>query len=402
MTPTGRTPLEGITVLDASRVLSGPFCTMQLGDLGADVVSVERPDGGDQTRGWTPPTYGDSGESAYYLSINRNKRSVTLDLAGERGREVFHDIAAKADVLVENFRVGKMEEWGLGYEDLGAENPGLVYCSISGYGQDGPYSDRPAYDLLMQAEGGMMSITGEAGRPPVRVGVAVADIVAGMYATQSILAALLDRELSGGGGDRIDVSLFDSVVALQTYMASSYFATGDPPGRMGSRHPNIVPYQAFPTADGYVVVACASENLWPKLCEALSRPDLADDERFATNDDRVRNREELEEILTAEIAAYDTGEVTDRFEEHGVPANPVNDMAAVFDHPQVAARGMHRSVSHPTAGEVEMPGSPMNFAGLSVRIDRHPPQLGEHTDEVLGEFGYSEAEIDALRRDGVV
>ena len=276
------TPLDGVTVLDASRVLSGPFCTMQLGDLGAEVVKIERPDGGDQTRGWTPPTYGDSEASAYYLSINRNKRSVTLNLASERGRELFRELAVEADVLVENFRVGKMAEWGLGYEALREENPGLVYCSISGYGQDGPYSDRPAYDLLMQAEGGMMSITGEPGRPPVRVGVAIADIVAGMYATQSILAALLDRELSGGGGEYIDVSLFDSIVALQTYIASAYFATGDPPGRMGSGHPNIVPYRAFPTADGYVVVACASENLWPKFCEALDRPDLVDEDRFAT------------------------------------------------------------------------------------------------------------------------
>jgi crotonobetainyl-CoA:carnitine CoA-transferase CaiB-like acyl-CoA transferase len=402
MTPTDRTPLDGLTVLDASRVLSGPFCTMQLGDLGADVVKIERPDGGDQTRGWTPPTYGDSGESAYYLSINRNKRSVTLNLASERGREVFRDLAAEADVLVENFRVGKMDEWGLGYDDLSAGNPGLVYCSISGYGQDGPYSDRPAYDLLMQAEGGMMSITGEPGRPPVRVGVAIADIVAGMYATQSILAALLDRELSDGGGERIDVSLFDSIVAMQTYMASSYFATGDPPGRMGSQHPNIAPYQAFPTADGYVVVACASENLWPKFCAALDRPDLVDDERFATNDDRVRNREALEETLAAEISAYDTDEVTDLFETHGVPANPVNDMADVFDHPQVAARGMRRSVSHPTTGEVEMPGSPMNFADLATVLARHPPRHGEHTAEVLEEFGYAPEDVDALRDEGVL
>jgi crotonobetainyl-CoA:carnitine CoA-transferase CaiB-like acyl-CoA transferase len=402
MTPTDRTPLDGVTVLDASRVLSGPYCTMQLGDLGADVVKVERPDGGDQTRGWTPPTYGDSEASAYYLSINRNKRSVTLNLASERGREVFREMAREADVLVENFRVGKMDEWGLGYDDLSADNPGLVYCSISGYGQDGPYRDRPAYDLLMQAEGGLMSITGEPGRPPVRVGVAIADIIAGAYATQSILAALLDRELSGGGGEYIDVSLFDSIVAFQTYMASYYFATGDPPERMGSQHPTISPYQAFPTADGYVVVACASENLWPKLCDALDRPELADDERFATNDDRVRNREELEEILTAEISDYDTAEVTDLFQEYGVPANPVNDMADVFDHPQVAARDMRQSVPHPTAGEVEMPGSPMNFADLSTVLDRHPPEHGEHTDEILREFGYSESEIEALRRDGAL
>jgi len=396
------TPLDGVTVLDASRVLSGPFCTMQLGDLGAEVIKVERPDGGDQTRGWTPPTYGDSEASAYYLSINRNKRAVTLNLASARGRDLFRELAVEADVLVENFRVGKMADWGLGYEDLRAENPGLVYCSISGYGQDGPYKDRPAYDLLMQAEGGMMSITGEPGRPPVRVGVAIADIVAGMYATQAILAALLERELSGGGGEYIDVSLFDSIVALQTYMASSYFATGDPPGRMGSGHPNIVPYRAFPTTDGYVVVACASENLWPKFCEALDRPDLIEDERFATNDDRVRNRDELEAILEDVIGEYDTETITGRFQDHGVPANPVNDMADVFDHPQVAPREMRRSLSHPTVGEVEMPGSPMNFAGADTAFDRHPPTLGEHTAEVLAELGYAESEIESLREDGIL
>ncbi len=395
-------PLEGITVLDASRVLSGPFCTMQLGDLGADVIKVERPDGGDQTRGWKPPTYGDSEESAYYLSINRNKRSVAVNLTTERGREILRSIAADADVLVENFRVGQMDSWGLGYEDLKEDNPDLVYCHITGYGETGPYSERPAYDLIMQAEGGLMSITGESGREPARVGVAIVDIAAGMYATQAILARLFRREFADSGGDKIDISLFDSVVAWQTYMASFYFGTDDPPGRMGSRHPTIVPYQAFPTKDDYVVVACASENIWPRFCEALGREELIEDVRFETNEKRVDNREELEAILTAEIEAYTTEEIVDKLQEHDVPARSVNDMADVFSHPQTEARNMRRRMDHPTVGDVEMPGSPMNFQNGQTAFDEHPPGLGEQTTEILDGLGYTEEEIGALRDDGVV
>lgn len=395
-------PLDGITVLDASRVLSGPFCTMQLGDLGADVIKVERPGVGDQTRGWTPPSYGGSDESAYYLSINRNKRSMTLNLASAEGREVFRELAREADALVENFRVGKMSEWGLGYDDLREENPGLVYCKISGYGETGPHSERPAYDLVMQAEGGMMSITGEADSEPVRVGVAMADLATGMYATQAVLAALFRREFADTGGDRIAVSLFESIVAWQTYMASYYFATGEPPGRMGSRHPTIAPYQAFPTEDDWVVVACASEHIWPRFCAALDREDLADDERFATNERRVDNREELEEVLAAELSEYGTDEAVEVFHDHDVPAAPVNDMADVFTHPQVEARNVRRALEHPTAGEVEMPDSPMNFAGMATAFDRHPPLLGEHTDEILAKLGYSDREIQAFHENDVV
>ncbi|WP_436901803.1 CaiB/BaiF CoA transferase family protein [Halovenus halobia] len=395
-------PLEGLTVLDASRVLSGPFCTMQLGDLGADVIKVERPDGGDQTRGWKPPTYGDSEESAYYLSINRNKRSIAVNLTTEHGREILRNIAADADVLVENFRVGQMDSWGLGYEDLKEDNPDLVYCHITGYGETGPYSERPAYDLIMQAEGGMMSITGEQGREPVRVGVAIADIAAGMYATQAILARLFRREFADSGGDKLDISLFDSIVAWQTYMASYYFGTGDPPGRMGSRHPTIAPYQAFPTKDDYVVVACASEHIWPRFCRALDREELVEDERFETNEKRVDNREELDAILGAEIEKYTTAEIVEQLQEHDVPARAVNDMADVFSHPQMEARNMRRTMSHPTVGEVEMPGSPMNFQNGQTAFDEHPPGLGEQTAEILDELDYTEEEIAALRDDGVV
>jgi crotonobetainyl-CoA:carnitine CoA-transferase CaiB-like acyl-CoA transferase len=387
-------PLEGLTVLDASRVLVGPFCTMQLGDLGADVIKIERPDGGDQTRGWHPPNYGD--ESAYYVSINRNKRSVTLNLTTEEGRDVFRDLASEADVLVENFRVGKMEEWDLGYETLREANPELVYCSLSGYGEWGPHKDRPAYDIMMQAEGGLMSITGEDGGPPVRVGVAIADIGAGMYATQAILSALLYRELGDGTGQKVDVSLLDGQVAWMSYMASYYFATGDPPGRMGSKHPTIAPYQAFETSDGYVVVATASENLWPKFCAAIDREDLADDDRFATNADRVENRSELDRILDERFAEFSTAEAVARLEEAGVPASRVRDLEEVFENPQVQARNMHQTVDHPTIGSVEMAGSPMHFSQTPTAIDRHPPLLGEHTEDVLREFGYDDATIEDL------
>jgi len=393
-------PLEGLTVLDASRVLVGPFCTMQLGDLGAEVIKIERPDGGDQTRGWHPPTYGD--ESAYYVSVNRNKRSLTLNLASEEGRDVFRDLASEADVLVENFRVGKMEDWGLDYETLSQENPELVYCSLSGYGEWGPHKDRPAYDIMMQAEGGLMSITGEEDGPPVRVGVAIADIGAGMYATQAILAALFYREFGDGTGQKVDVSLLDGQVAWMTYMASYYFATDEAPGRMGSKHPTIAPYQAFETSDGYVVVATASENLWPKFCRGLDREDLIDDERFAVNADRVENRSELDRILDEEFAQYSTAEAVARMEEAGVPASRVRDMEDVFENPQVQARGMHQEVDHPTIGTVEMAGSPMHFSQTPTAIDRHPPLLGEHTEEVLREFGYDYGTIDELSENDII
>ncbi|MBP1987355.1 CaiB/BaiF CoA transferase family protein [Halolamina salifodinae] len=394
-------PLDGVTVLDASRVLAGPFCGMQLGDLGADVIKVERPDVGDQTRGWTPPSFGE-GAGSYYASINRNKRSITINMATEAGRETFRDLAAEADVVLENFRVGKAAEWGIDYESLRAENPGLVFCSITGYGQTGPLAERPAYDLMMQAEAGMMSITGEEGRPPVRVGVAVADLAAGMYATQSILAALFRREFADEGGERIDISLFDSLLAWLSYMATDAFASGEAPERMGSRHPNIAPYQAFETADGYVVVACASEAIWYRLCEALDRPDLVDDPRFESNEKRVKNREALEAILTDTFTDSTVDEVVDLLRENDVPVGRIRNVLEAFDDPQVDARGMLQEVSHPTAGEVQLPGSPMQFREYAATARRHPPLLGEHTDEVLAELGYSEERIAALQEDGVL
>lgn len=402
-TPSGTDgPLDGITVLDASRVLAAPFCSMQLGDLGADVIKIERPDGGDQTRGWHPPTYGDSDVSAYYLSINRNKRSMTLNLASPEGRAVFRELASEADVVLENFRVGKMEEWNLGYESLAERNPGLVYAHITGYGEWGPRATEPAYDIVMQAEGGMMSITGEEDGPPVRIGVAIADIGAGMYATQAILAALLARELGDSTGQKIDVSLLDGQVAWMTYMASSYFATGEPPRRMGSKHPNIAPYQAFETADSYLVVAVSSEQMWPRFCRAIDREDLIEDARFETNSDRVANRDELDAILEAELAEQPIESLLERLNDHGVPASPVRDLEEVFDDPQVEARRMLRYVEHPTAGEVAMPASPMHLSHTPTEIRRHPPDHGEHTVDVLNEHGYTREDIEELEDAGAL
>jgi CoA:oxalate CoA-transferase len=395
-------PLSGLTVLDASRVLVGPFCTMQLGDLGAEVIKVERPERGDQTRSFRPPTYRDSDESAYYLSVNRNKRSVELNLASEAGRTVFRDLARGADVVVHNYRVGKAAEWNLEYDDLAADNPGLVYCALSGYGEWGPDRDRPAYDIMMQAKGGMMSITGVEDGQPVRIGVALADVGAGMYATQAILAALLERELGDGTGQKIDVSLLDGQAAWMSYQAMNYFATGDAPGRMGSRHPSIAPYQAFEAADGYVVVACSSNGFWPGFCEAIGRPDLIDDDRFATNERRVENRDVLDPLLAEEFADMTVSGALEALAAHDVPASDVNDMADVFDDPQVRARGMRASVDHPTIGEVEMAGCPMQFSRTPATIRRHPPRLGEHTGAVLREYGYADEDVAALRESGAI
>lgn len=398
---TGEGPLSGLTVLDCSQVLVGPFCTMQLGDLGAEVIKIERPEVGDQTRGWHPPRFGDEGPSAYFASVNRNKRSVTLDLGSPEGQEVLRTLAVDADVLVENFRVGTMEKWGLGYEDLQDVNPELIYCSLSGYGEWGPASEKPAYDLMIQAEGGMMSITGEPGREPVRVGVAIADIGAGMYATQSVLAALLARELREVGGQKVDVSLLDAQAAWMSYMATNYFASGEIPGKMGSAHPTIVPYQAFGSRDGHVVVAAASEKLWRAFCRAIDREDLAEDARFERNADRVENREELVPILEVELGAFTTEAAVDLLAEYDVPARAVNDMADVFDHPQIEARGIRREVESPW-GTIEMPGSPMFLSGTPTSIRRHPPELGEHTEGVLREIGYTDGEIRQFRSEGVI
>jgi crotonobetainyl-CoA:carnitine CoA-transferase CaiB-like acyl-CoA transferase len=373
-------------VLDASRVLAGPFAAMMLGDLGHDVVKIERPGDGDQTRAWGPPWQ--DGQSAYYLSVNRNKRSLTLNLKAPEGQEIFRRLAAASDVLLENFRAGELDALGLGYDALSRLNPRLVFCSITGYGQTGPWKDRPAYDLALQAESGWMSITGEAGAPPVRVGVAVIDLLTAHYATQAVLSALVERAETGRG-KRIDLSMLDCAAASLSYMAQNVLATGRSPERMGSRHPNIVPYQAFPTRDGYVVIAGGSQAIWERLCAAIVRRDLASDPRFSDNSKRVVNREALERILEPIFRGRETSAWLAVLQANDIPATPVNDLATALTLPPLAERAMVSPA---------MLGSPVSRG----RQHRRPPRLGEHTDEILREIGYDAAAIDGLRTRSVV
>lgn len=375
-------PLSGIRVLDMSRVLAGPYCTMMLGDLGAEVIKVESPEG-DDTRRWGPPYQGS--ESAYYLCCNRNKRSIVLDLDSEEGRVAAKQLASRSQVLVENFRQGAMEKWGLGYEQLSREDPGLIYCSISGYGRTGPLSHLPGYDFVMQGIGGVMSFTGEADGPPQKVGVAIVDLTAGMFALSAILAALRVRDLTGLG-QHIDISLLDCHLAWLANVGSNYLVSGVVPPRYGNAHPNIVPYQAFATADGWLVVAVGNDRQWARLCEALSRSDLAADPRFATNAARVEHRSLLVPLLEALFAGRTTAEWLSVLEAADVPAGPVNNVAQALGHPQVAAREMLQEVPHPGIGPVKMVGSPLKLSSTPPGIRRHPPLLGEHTEEILEEL----------------
>ncbi|HEX8597739.1 MAG TPA: CoA transferase [Chloroflexia bacterium] len=378
-----RQPLADIRVLDMSRVLAGPYCTMMLGDLGADVIKVESPEG-DDTRRWGPPYQG--GESAYYLSCNRNKRSIVLDLDTEKGRDVARLLASRSQVLVENFRTGTMENWGLGFKQLSRDNPGLVYCSISGYGRTGPLSHLPGYDFVMQGVGGVMSFTGQADGPPQKVGVAIVDLTAGMFALSAILAALRVRDLTGMG-QHIDISLLDSHLGWLANVGSNYLVSSEVPPRYGNAHPNIVPYQAFATNDGWLIVAVGNDRQWGRLCDALSRAHLSSDPRFATNSGRVENRAALVPLLEEMFAQRSTSEWLSLLESADVPAGPVNDVAQALSQPHVAAREMVQEVVHPGIGAVKMVASPLKLSSTPPTIRRHPPLLGEHTVEVLEELG---------------
>ncbi|MCI0794347.1 MAG: CoA transferase [Chloroflexi bacterium] len=392
--------LEGIRVLDLTRALAGPFCTLMLGDNGADVIKVEMPGSGDDTRKWGPPFIGE--ESAYFLSINRSKRSLTLNLREPQAKEIFLKLAENSDVLVENFTPGVMERFGLAYDEVKQTNPKIVYCSISGFGQDGPYRNRPAYDQIMQGISGLMSITGEPDGEPQKIGIAVTDIGAGMWSAFAIMAALHHRE-QHGEGQYIDVSMMDAQVAWLTYQAAYFFANGEPPKRMGAAHPTLVPYQAFMCQDGkYINVAVGSERIWARFCQGVRREDLQNDPEYAVNSDRVRNRAKLVPMLQEYFLTRPVADWVEDLQEANVPCGPINDLADVFADPQVLARNMYVEIPHPTLGSIKQTGLPIKFSLTPGRIDRHPPLLGEHNQEILEDLGYSVAQVDEMKENAII
>lgn len=391
--------LTGLTVLDFTRVLSGPYCTMILGDLGARVIKVEHPERGDDTRHWGPPFV--SGESAYFLSINRNKESIGIDFRDPEGRAILNRLLPRVDVVVENFRPGTLAAYGLDAAALRATWPHLIYCSISGYGQTGPRRDEPGYDAVIQAEGGLMSVTGAADGPPYRLGVAISDIVSGMFAAQGVLAALVARDRIGAG-QVVDISMLDATAALLTYQAGTHFTTGTAPSRIGNRHPNIAPYETFAATDGDVVVAVGNDGIWRSFCAALGLDDLAADPRLATNAGRVTHYTELKARLDTLFAREPRAAWIDTLRRAEVPCGSVRDIGELIRDPQLHAREMVTSVQHSTVGPVQVMGSPIKMSGTPSSVRTAPPTLGQQADAILGELGYDAAEIATLRASKVV
>lgn len=375
-------PLHGIRVLDLSRVLAGPYCTMVLGDLGADVIKVESPDG-DETRAWGPPFT--NGESAYYLCVNRNKRSIVVDFKTDEGRKILQELVKQSDVLVENFRPGTLARFSLDYESASKANPNLIYCSITGFGQTGPLRDRPGYDFMIQGMGGLMSITGVPDGEPMKVGVAVTDLFAGQNAVIAILAALQARTQTGKG-QHLDISLFDSQVAMLANIASDYLVSGNLPKRYGNAHANIVPYQSFQASDAWFVLAVGNDRQFEKLCEVISKREVASDVRFRLNAERVKHREELIPILKPVFLTKTSGEWLSMLENAGIPCGPINSLDKVFSMPQVEARQMLIHMEHPEIEDLRLVGSPLKFSDTPVDFRLPPPRLGEHTEEVLKEL----------------
>jgi len=393
-------PLEGITVLDLSRVLSGPYCTKQLADMGARVIKIERPGLGDDTRAWGPPFV--NGESAYFLSINRNKESLTLNFKHPEGRRLLDELIARADILVENFRPGTLDELGLGYEALRAKHPRLIYTSISGFGHSGPLRERAGYDAVLQGEAGIMSLTGPPDACGYKVGVAIADLAAGLFAAQGTLLALYARERTGRG-QHVDIAMLDSVAALLTYQAGIYFATGAPPERHGNAHPTVAPYETFQAADGEVVLAAGNDELWRRFCRVAGLDDYAGDPRFATNRDRVRNYGALRPIVADAFSKRTRSEWLEVLNDAGIPAGPVRNLQEVLTDEQLLTREMVHVLQHSSAGPVQVLGVPVKLSATPGDVRRAPPALGEHTEEILTEdLGLAASQITEMRAAGVI
>lgn len=388
-------PLEGIKVLDMSRTLAGPFCSMMLGDNGADVIKVEQPEVGDESRRFVPPTW--NGESSYYLSSNRNKRSITLNLKNKKAKDIIYELVKKSDVIIENFRTGTMEKLGFGYETLREINPSIIYCSISGFGRTGPMKDKPGYDILMQGYGGIMGTTGEEDGEPVKAGPSFVDLTTGMFANIAILNAILARE-KNDEGQFIDVSLLDGQVALMNYLITGYLATGETPKKMGNAHPSVVPYQAFQTKDKPVIIAAANDNLFFKICDALGWEDIKTNQKYQTNALRVINRSELIQEMKMRVEQYTSDELIKILTDVDVPVGPINTIDTIAKDEQVIHRDMLPKVPHPNIQDLRVPGIPYKLSKTPSTIRRHPPLLGEHTNEILIELGYSENQIKQLKQ----